>query len=250
MYKRMQVVLASAMMMALVAGSAVAEEADGWATTVSLGATKTSGNSDTLLATLGVAAENGSEVNPARFGVEGTYGESETEDDSGRKQTDTTAENAKAYANYKRVLESGAYGYLDGNVVHDDLADIDYRATAGPGVGFFVYKSDEASCGLEVGAAYIREKVAGVEDDYAAVRAAERYERQLSETAKLWQSIEYLPRADDFEDYLINGEIGIDAAVKENVSLRLVVQDKYDNTPAVGNDQNDLTIISAVNVRL
>ncbi len=69
-----------------------------------------------------------------------------------------------------------------------------------------------------------------IRDDYWGIRCGERYTLQVSETAKLWQSAEYLPNADDFDQYLINAEIGMEAVVTKLISLRLVLQDGYNST--------------------
>jgi hypothetical protein len=84
----------------------------------------------------------------------------------------------------------------------------------------------------------------------------------FSDKAKIWQSAEYLPKANDFGDYLLSAEVGAEAAMNSRVSLRIVLQDKYDSTPAIvladKNDSasgsalnaNDLTLIAGVAIKL
>jgi len=89
-----------------------------------------------------------------------------------------------------------------------------------------------------------------VSDDYLALRFAERYSCQALKNAKLVQSLEYVPEAEDFDNYLLVGEIGVEAAMSDRLSLRVVLQDKYDNTPAEGKERNDFSLIAGVGIQL
>ena len=142
------------------------------------------------------------------------------------------------------------FGALDLSVLTDDIADIRYRVTLGPGLGAYLVKNAKTSLSAEVGPSYIWEEVGDIRNDYFAVRFAERFEHVLSATAKIWQSVEYIPKADDFSDYLLNMEVGIEAAINSHVNLRLVLQDKYDSTPGVDLEENDLTLIAGIGVKL
>ena len=59
-----------------------------------------------------------------------------------------------------------------------------------------------------------------------------------------------LPRTDDFDDYLLTVELGVEANLNATMSLRIVVQDKYDSTPAPGQENNDISLVSALTWQL
>jgi putative salt-induced outer membrane protein YdiY len=236
-------------------GSVTAQDTNHFKTSLSVGVTLTDGNSKTMQGNASLITQGEKQgLGSVRAGVEANYGETTVTtagtDDVATERRDTTVNNARAFANAKKTISARTFGSLDATVLTDDIADIKYRATIGPGLGGYLVKNTKTSLSAEVGPSYIWEEVAGVSDDYLAVRFAERFEQVLSATAKMWQSVEYLPRADDFSDYLLNGEIGIEAAMTTRVSLRLVLQDKYDNTPAAGLKKNDLTIIGGIGIRL
>jgi len=212
-----------------------------WERSLAVGATVTSGNSETTAANASIVAEKAGERNEVRLGAEGNFGESTIDG-----ADETTTENAKASLTYKRKF-NGSYLYSDNSLAHDDIADLDYRLIVGGGYGYRVIKTDTAKLGLELGTAYMHEELADdSKDDGILLRASARHDQTLSENAKLWATVEYLPRADDFNDYLINGEAGAEAALSKGLSLRVVIQDRYDSIVPVGRDQNDLSIISAV----
>lgn len=215
-------------------------------TTVSLGVNLTDGNSETLQANGSLVTEGEKEgLGSVRVGVEGNYGESTI-----NEETDTTVQNAKGFGNVKKTLSPMSFAYLDGNVLYDDIALIDYRVTVGPGLGVFLIKDDATKLSITVGASYIWEEVDNVTDDYASLRVAQRFERQLTATSKIWESVEYLPEFADFNNYLINAEIGAEAALNSRLNLRVVLQDKYDNQPAADLERNDLTLIAGIVFKL
>jgi putative salt-induced outer membrane protein YdiY len=59
-----------------------------------------------------------------------------------------------------------------------------------------------------------------------------------------------MPNVDDIDDYLANGEAGIEAAINETLSLRVVMQDRYDSTVPDNIDHNDLSVVSSLVYKL
>ncbi len=230
---------------ALIGGRAMAE-GDGFKTTLALGLNLTDGNSETMQANGSLVSEGEkAHLGSVRMGVEANYGET-TVDGTDQKNVD----NGKAFANARKTLSERTFLYVDSAVGYDDISLIDYRATLGVGAGGYLAKSDALKLSLEAGVSYISEDVAGQTADYAALRVAERVEYKFTETAKLWQSAEYLPQTDDFGNYLLTAEVGAEAALNATMNLRILLQDKYDSEPGAGLEKNDLSLISGVSVKL
>lgn len=229
---------------------------NGLTTALNAGLSLTDGNSETLAANGALITEGEKEgLGSVLAGIEANYGENtqttETVDETtGATETtdatERTVNNAKAYANVKKTLSPKTYSYADGKMIYDEIADIDYRAIAGLGLGAYLVKNDKRELSVEAGPSYVWEKVADASDDYLALRFAERYVCQATKTAKLFESLEYLPEASDFDSYLLTGEIGVEAAINDHLSLRVVLQDKYDSTPAPGSERNDLSLIAGL----
>jgi putative salt-induced outer membrane protein YdiY len=250
-----------AMMVVGLALAATAEEAakNGFETKFNAGLTMTDGNSETLAVNASLVTEGEKKgLGSVIAGVEANYGEStvktETADAEGNpvvtESDEKTIENAKAYFNVKKTLSPKTFALVDGSVRHDDIALIDYRAALGPGLGVYVVKTDKRELSLEAGPSYVWEKVDGATDDYLALRFAQRYTCQVLPNAKLVQSLEYVPEAEDFDNYLLTAEAGVEAAMSERLGLRMVVQNKYDNTPAAGAERNDLSVIAGLSLTL
>lgn len=224
-----------------------------WKTTIAAGANVTRGNSENMLLNGSVVSVFKQDKNEARVGAEANYGETEVTTGTGSnatKRTDTNVNNARAFGEYRRLLTDRDYLYGNADLMMDDVADIDYRLMAGPGVGRYFLMSDRQKLSGELGAAYIKEKIAGNDDDRVALRLAERYDLKVSATASVWESVEYLPSFEDFSQCLLNGEVGAEAAMNASLSLRVVLQDKYNSDPAPGKDENDLRLIAGLSYKL
>lgn len=224
-----------------------------WQSTAAAGANVTRGNSETMVLNGGVISAFKRDKNEARVGVEANYGETQVKQGTGTnetKRTDTNVNNARAFAEYRRLLTERNYVYGNGEVLQDDIADIDYRFTVGPGVGRYFVMNDRQKLSGETGVTYIKTKQGGTTDDTVALRVAERYDLKVSATASLWESAEYLPSLEDFTRCLVNAEVGVEAAMNAKLSLRVVVQDKYNSDPAPGKEENDLAVIAGFSYKL
>ena len=262
--KKIAVMMVLAVAVSASAAEKKTEEAaapkDGWTTALNAGLTMTDGNSETLAANVGLAAEGvknglgsviaGADFNYGESTVSTTATDPATGESVAAESKETTVENAKIFANAKKTLSPMTFAYLDSSLLYDDIALIDYRATLGPGLGAYLVKNDQRTLTLEAGPSYVWEKVDGASNDYLALRFAERYSCQATKTAKLVQSLEYMPEAEDFDNYLMVGEIGVEAAMNDRLSLRVVLQDKYDSTPAPGAERNDLSLIAGLGFTL
>lgn len=226
----------SAVAQAQVAAAAEAKK-PGWESSAAAGLTLTSGNSDTLTFTANILTEKKWDQHELRFGADATYGENDG---------DKNAESIHGFGQYNRLFNERLYGYLRADALHDAIADVDYRVTLSPGVGYYFIKNARTSLSGEVGPGVVFEKQGGQEDSYFTIRFAERFEHKLNDRARIWQSLEWLPQVDDFENWIANFEIGIETQLSEKMSLRVFAQDTYDNVPAAGRKENDLKLVAAV----
>ena len=221
---------------------------------LALGVNLTDGNSETMMAngSLLLAGEK-ERLGSFKAGLEGNYGENTTRtvvDGVEIDQDETTVANAKIFGNVKKTLSPKTFVYLDGSVLNDDIAKIDYRVTVGPGLGLYLVKSDSQALSVEGGLAYVWEEVSDLENDYLALRLAESFEYKFAERSKVWQSIAYMPEAGDFDNYLATAEVGVEAPLQGKLNLRVVLQDKFDSQPGEDLEKNDLVLIAGVGVKL
>jgi putative salt-induced outer membrane protein YdiY len=221
----------------------VEEKKPFWETTAALGLTLTRGNSETLLLNGSILTQHKDLKNEISLGIDGGYGETKNQDTG---DTDVNTKYLHGFGQYNRLFTDRfyAYGRIDG--LSDDIADIDYRFSFSPGVGYYIVKTEKIRLSAEVGPGLITEKKGSVESTYFTIRLGEKFEWKISERARLWQSLEYLPKVDDFGNYIVNAELGIEASLTKKLSLRSYVQDTYISEPAPGRDENDLKWITGL----
>lgn len=209
-----------------------------WESSISAGLTLTRGNSDTLLVSAAALTEKKGKVNEWGFGADGAYGEN-----SGQKDVDTI----HAFGQVNHLLSDKFYVYMRVNALHDGVADLQYRLTIGPGLGYYLIKEKRTTLAFEAGSAYVIERLGNEDTTYATLRLAERFERKFFEDkARFWQSVEILPQVDDFNNYIVNAEIGIETALSAKFSLQTFLVDNYVNQPAAGRQKNDVKIVSGL----
>ena len=208
-----------------------------WETTAAAGFTLTQGNSDTLLVTASILGVKKWDKNEARLGANGTYGETENV---------RSNEMVQAFGQYNRLWTDRVYGFVRLDAMRDAIADVDYRFILSAGAGYYFIKTDKTSLSVEAGPGYVYERQGEDTSGYATLRLAERFEHKLSDTAKVWQSLEIIPEVGDWDNFIATAEIGIEAGLTEKLSLRSFLVNTYDNEPAPGRKENDLKLVTAL----
>jgi putative salt-induced outer membrane protein YdiY len=216
-----------------------------WVSSAALGATLTRGNSDTTTVSLSALTDRKWGMNELSLGADGLYG---NEKSPGASSTTETADLLHGFIQYNRSFTEHfyVYGRVDG--LHDGIADIEYRLTLSPGIGYYLIKEKKTELGLEVGPSWIDEKLGDTRLNFAAFRVAEKFRQTLSDRARVWESLEYLDEVDRLNNYIENLEVGIEADLtkKKNLSLRVTFDDTYNNAPAPERLKNDIKLITAI----
>jgi len=224
------------------AQDAPAPEAKGWVTSANAGLTMTSGNSDTVLATIGLDSKKAWDQEEIAYGVSGGYGKN---DDT--RNTDFV----KAFGQYNHLLNERAYIGVRADGEHDGIADLLYRGRLAVLAGYYFVKSEKTSLSFDVGPSLIVQKyeatLTAPEDSSAdfAIRFGEKFEHKLTDTTRIWQTAEYVPYVEDWMDkYLITAEVGIATAISKQWDLRVVFQVNHDSAPPTGKKYTDTRLIA------
>jgi hypothetical protein len=237
---------------ATIAGAGIATQAanappqTGWESVAAAGATLSRGNSQNFLATVSLDTVRKWTSDEMRFGASGGYGKT-TQHNPGAPNTEfKNTDYLKGYGQWNHLFTERLYSGLRLAVEHDDIADLDYRVTLSPLAGYYIIKKSNTSLSVEAGPSLITEKQGGEDRTYCAARLAERYEYKFANDARIWQTAEWMPQVDDFDNWILNFEAGVAAPLAKGLDVRLVVQDTYDNQPAAGRLKNDLKLIAGI----
>ena len=218
-----------------------------WDSVATAGVTLTRGNSKTFLANLSVNTKRTWTNNEVLLGANAGYGENTTTDASGAKVDNTTDSYIKGFGQWNHLFSPQTYAGVRVAGEHDDIANLTYRFIVSPLAGYyFVKETNQFLCG-EIGPAYVREKFFGEGvHNYIALRVAERGEHKFASGAKIWEGVEWLPKVSDFQNYLVNAEVGVSAPISKGLNISLVLQDTYKSAPAKGKLKNDLKLIAGI----
>ena len=219
------------------AKKSVKREKGAWRREIELGATTSQGNKDSLRYVGSIEVSKETDVNFISLLAAGRYGETDNERD---------AENATGEAKFQHCLTERWYVAADGNIYHDQIADLAYRARGNLSLGRYFIRSDRTILATEAGPGYVAERKGGVDDGFLAGRLAEHLEFLITSSLQVWQAVEYIPSFEDSRVYFVNAEAGLETVLVPDLSLVCTIEDRYDSNPAEDKENNDLLTTTAL----
>ena len=222
--------------------SVTASQAADWEGSVHLGLTGTSGNSRTSSGHISFEAESKTMTFSSRTKAESTYT---------RTEGKTTTDKSSGSIHYNYVILRKMSAYFDAASERDPIAGLIWRVILGPGIGYDLLKKESLSLIGEAGLSYLRQRYEDLEvDDYLSLRFSERAVWKINSKARAWESIEYSPSLDEFQDrYLLKVEAGIEDSLTSRFLLRLLIQGTYNSDPPGETKRYDVTTIVAIGVK-
>ena len=223
-----------------------------WEVSAALGATITSGNSDSVMVTAGILAQHKDLKNEIRLSLDGGYGKTKSTGPLGVSNNQLNAQFVRGTAQYNRLITERFYFYGRVDGLYDAVAGVDYRFTISPGAGYYFIKTDKLLLSGEVGPGVVTERLnptrgaSAGNDTYCTIRFGETFEYKLSDKTRIWQNFEYLPNVADWGQYVMNFTVGIETSLTKKLSLRSFLQDSYQSQPATGRVHNDLKWITGI----
>ena len=232
------------LVMGVLAGGVVMASADDatnvtWKSSVSLGATFKSGNTEKTLYTVNLKGDRYAPTSDLVSSLYGEYGETEGTQTEGQ---------LRGQSNYRYKFGSeDFYGGVFAEGYHDAVKDINMRVKLGPNVGYY-FINDEAKkfdTSLGINAVY---ESADKEEGMAEWRLAGNYTWTITEHSSCYASAEYSASVEDYEDGLGLLVVGAKSALSEKLSLFVELREEYDNIPATGTEFTDTTVIAGVSI--
>jgi len=217
-------------------GSAVAGDKD-WQYVFDLGVTMTNGNSDSILATAGLAVSREVGKHEYDASLSYTYGEESSE---------TTNDEVLADAAWNYLISEYSYSGLRFEFRRDDLADIDYRASLSGVLGRYFIKTEETQLSAEVGFGATFESLGEDSSEYMNVYIGEKFEHALNDQTSIYQNLKVTAPVDELDNFSLIAEAGLRTSLTDKLSLKVYVEDKYEAQPATGRKHNDFKFVTGV----
>jgi len=229
---------------AMLASTAFAQEDTGWKTSAGVNVAVNQGNSDTLLAGANILTLKKWSKNEFTAGADGVYGNNK---DLNSGERVTTAQNYGAFLQYNRLVSDRLYFLGRADARQDRVADIKYRVTLSPGVGYYLIKNEKTTLAVETGPGLVLEQFEnGPATQYFTVRFGEKFTHKFNDKVRLMQEADWTPKVDQWENYVLNAQATLEADLTEKFAVRLTVQDTYRSEPAPGRKSNDLRILAGI----
>jgi putative salt-induced outer membrane protein len=219
-----------------------------WNSSVSAGLTLTRGNSHSMVFTADISTQKKTPENEYSLGASLSYGNQAVQTALGMVSKDNV-NNYKAYGQWNHLFTDRFFSYVRVDALRDIIADVDYRVNVGPGAGYYLLKEDATTLAVEAGASQEFQRLGSNDEAFLTVRFAERFEHKFKDWARVWQSVEFLPQVEQFDNYVVNFQVGAEASLTKSLSLKTTLDDTYQSIPAAGRLKNDVKIISGVSYK-
>jgi len=217
-----------------------------WRSNLSLGATVKQGNTDKSLYTMNFKADRFAPKSDWINSLYGEYGKTENQTTGDDEQTEGQLRGQSDYR-YK-FTGKNIYGGVFGEIYHDVLKQIRYRAKVGPNLGYYLINRSDMKLDVSGGINFVHEKNAADDENFAEYRAAANYLWDITETSSYYFNVEYSANVEDVDDGGGLLVTGIKSKVNSKLSLFVELRDDYDNMLPEGSDaeQNDLTLLAGL----
>lgn len=211
-----------------------------WTRTASAGLAFTSGNKDT--STLNAAYEL--IYNPPRRNLIKTDGLFLRGTTDGELTTERLALNARD--EYR--LRDGVFVFAQTQYLRDRFKEIRYLVAPTAGLGYRVAETAKTRLSFDFGLGGVWEKnLEGALNTSGALVYSEKFNRQLTTTTTLTQSLSVIQRTDDLGDALYQFGSAVSAAITARTQLKVEFLDIFKSEPPTDAvTQNDIALIFAL----
>jgi len=221
----------------------------GWLIDLSAGYSMNKGNSDTqnLLARAAVIKQF---EETWKLTAKGEYAWGKTRNqDTG--EYERTADRGQLSGQADLFLIENGFLYGRSEISYDKIKDLDRRLDNGLGAGYNVWSREDNFAALEAGVTYIDSRYTDDQRDHGLyLRLAQNGALKINERVTLIESVEYKPKFEDFNDYLLNAEAALRVSLLGSLYFQFTVTDRYDNRPAAGTKRNDLSVIGSLGLSI
>lgn len=213
-----------------------------WSGSFRLAFAATQGTDDSLSFSTGLDLER--ERGPHRTRIRSHYRLGTQQPQGEDEETTANELYGKLRQEYSFAERWFAYGSVDAE--YDEVEDLSLRTVPSAGVGYDLFRSEEAWITVDAGGAWVYERFFGGEENtYPGLALGAESEWELPFGGAVWRNrIGYTPSFEDFfGDYLLRAETTLEMPLWSRLSFTASVIDTYDSTPSEGNDRNELSTL-------
>ncbi len=200
--------------------AADAPPADGWKNESQAGVVMTNGNSDTTTETVGEIASYQFGENVVKFTANYLY----------QKSMDVVSGKSWSLGlRYERILNDKFSVFVGESVEGNQFAGVNQRYNTDVGGKYSIVKDDTFTWFAEAGYRYTKENLILLSRHLHYARAYTEIEKKFSATVSMKYWLEYLPNLTISNDWQMNTELSLSAAISSVFAVKSAYNVKYDN---------------------
>lgn len=229
-----------------------------WKVSLEGGAQQTEGNNETLSAHGALNAERKTKDDLLNFYLMADY----FEDDGVRSRNEY-----RGGVLFEGNITSRLYWYTRMELEHDEFEDLNIRATAGVGGGYYWIKKDKHEFKTRAGIGYRHESYddSGIEQDSATLDLGANYFVEILPWLQFYHATSYSPDIEEFENYRIDfdtyvlvplaatadqWDMGEGRSIDSRWKLKLGMRNEYNSQPPPGVEELDNTYYANILLEL
>jgi len=211
-----------------------------WESSADFGLSLSKGNTDSFLVRLGLQTEK--KEGPDAYFASASY-------NYGEEDSTSTQDEILGKATWKHAYSGKNFFGLRMDARRDTFADIDYRFSINATYGYYWVDTETTVFSTELGLGVTTEDKGAGNTTYLNGLLAQDFEHKFNENAKFYQSLTFAPRLDNFQDYRIEFEMGIETKITETLAFKVSFEDRYESRPSAGKEKNDLKLITGLSYK-
>jgi putative salt-induced outer membrane protein YdiY len=210
-----------------------------WTGSILAGALLVRGNSDTDSVSLGVNLAHKTDQDDISVAASYLYGR--TKDHTSGVVT-TTEENWQVEARYDYNFTKTLYGFLDGQVRKDRIADLDLRVVPSGGLGYKFFDKPDFTLTTEAGLAWVYEKYTNdtpTRED-VSLHLAYHLTKKFNDIVSAFHDLEYLPSLEHGDYFIVNTDLGLHLQLTKHLFGEAKITLDFDSEPANGAQKSNV----------
>lgn len=214
-----------------------------WTAQLEAGGTATDGNTHTLNARGRFDVTRKTVSNLLHFFVAADYSE----------QDDTRSKNEyRGGIDYEAHVSARRYWYARTELEQDEFENLDLRATATAGVGYYWLKREDHEFKTRVGAGFRHESFDDEQTrDDPVLDLGFDYRLDIAPTVQLTHSTTYSPDFEDFDSYRLDVDTALAFPLKKDAwKLKVGMRNEYNSRPVLGLERLDNTYYANIVLEL
>ncbi len=214
-----------------------------WKTVVEIGGSATEGNTDSVDVRGRLELSRKTSKDLLRFYASADYGER----DDARVRNEYRGGSSYEYLFTKRM-----FGYARGELEHDEFENLNLRATAAVGLGYYLIKKDEHELKVRAGPGYRHETYdSGRTSDDPIADLGLDYRLDVSKSMQFVHAATYAPNLEDIGDYRLDFDTALLFPLKADAwKLKVGMKNAYNSNPSGNLDRLDNFYYAGVQLEL